>query len=111
MIGMMALPTEDNRGETRSMTRFQTDLRLHCSGGQGGRSHRPGGNSPDTLVSPWEDKLSVLPLGWLFSTPMMVGLYLSIENCIFIFSFFANYSSRDLLFLFPQYCVQSKKNI
>ena len=73
MIVMMALPTEDNRGETRSMTRFQTDLRLHCSGGQDGRSHRVNENSPDTLVSPWEDKLSVLPLGWLFSTPMMAG--------------------------------------
>ena len=30
---------------------------------------------------------------------------------IFIFPFFANYSCWDLLFLFPQYCVQSKKNI
>ena len=28
-----------------------------------------------------------------------------------IFTFLANYSCWDLLFLFPHYCVQSKKNI
>ena len=50
-------------------------------------------------------------LGNWIKTEMFPNCYILGHSTSEFLSFFANYSSWDLLFLFPQYCVQSKKNI